>query len=148
MPTTASLITAALAPGVALTAIVFYNTALQNRLMYITGRIRDLNREARDLREKPGDHKERLASTRWQVDLMNKRSLMMRRAILLAYGGFFCFVATVLELAGSLHLAALERVAVYSFTAGFLFILAAAVLSAIEMYIAQRTMDEDIRTSQ
>lgn len=150
MPARTEWIAQALTPGVALTAVIFYNTSLQNRFIHITGRVRELNREARQLQEQnPERHRERLRSLRWQVDLMSRRALIIRRAVLTLYAGFLSFIVTILLLAAGTWFDAkpLRAAPVISLGLGFVGLVGAAVLSIIEMYLGQRTVWEDIRTS-
>ncbi|MBI5548374.1 MAG: DUF2721 domain-containing protein [Deltaproteobacteria bacterium] len=146
--TSQEVITRALAPGIALTALVFYNTSLQNRFVYITGRIRELNREARQLLdEDPRRHAARLSSVRAQVALMRKRSFNIRRAVLIVYSALTTLMLTVFSLAGSLVWPVLDTVAVVLFCLCFALLTSAAILSAREMFIALKTVDEDIASS-
>ena len=150
MPTDTSWIAQALAPGVALTSIIFYNTSLQNRFVYITGRVRELNREARGLRqESPERNAERIRSLRWQVTVMTRRALLIRRAILTLYAGFLSFVLTILFLAAAALTQAggFRAASLVSFASGFVGLIGAALLSIVEMYLGQSTVLEDIRTS-
>lgn len=154
-------ITQSLAPGVALTSVIFYNTSLQNRFIYITGRIRELNREARalgvELEQAPSAaepasrerHVQRLSSVRWQVNLMNRRALLVRRTILTAYVGFGSFIATMLMLLlqGTGFLGSGGRLPMVFFTTGLLSLSVATLLSTSEMYLSHRTVVEDIRSS-
>ena len=146
--TAPELISKALAPGVSLTALILYNTSLQNRFVYITGRIRELDREARALRAAdPAQGAARLASLRAQVDLMLRRSRSVRRAVLLVYGAFASTILTVFALAGSAIWPSLDHAALVTFTGGFAFVGAAALISAREMFLALRTVVEDIESS-
>lgn len=138
-------ITRALAPGIALTSIIFYNTSLQNRFTYISSRIRDLNREARELRDTDKDA-DRLRSVRWQVDLFTRRSLLMRRAILVLYFGFFCFILTILALL-ALGDDGDRALPLVPFTLGFCALALATLMSQREMYLSHRTLLEDTRSS-
>ena len=150
MPSLTDLISHSLAPGIALTSVIFYNTSLQNRFVYITGRIRELNREARALRGQDGPGiAERMASIRWQVDLMSRRSLVVRRTVLTVYGGFLCFIVTILFLLllAVFPVPALVHLPTITFAAGLLTLIAAAAQSSLEMYLSHRTIVEDIRTS-
>lgn len=150
-------ITQALAPGVALTSVIFYNTSLQNRFIYITGRIRELNREARGLLAVPAESRDpasraRLRSVRWQVNLMNRRALIVRRTILIVYCAFLCLCTTILLLL----LASLGEhgdhfwgrvLSLSSFGGALCLLVAASIHSTIEMYLSHRTLREDIRNS-
>ncbi len=148
LPGAQEVIARALAPGVAVTALVLYNTSLQNRFIYITARLREIDREARQLiAEGTALHAARLASLRRQATIMTKRSRMLRRAVLFVYGCFGSFVATIVCLAGSLIWPSLDGAAVLFFVGGFGILGGAGLLSASEMYQALLTMDEDVRSS-
>lgn len=150
MPTLAEAIAASLAPGIALNAVIFYNTSLQNRFIYITGRIREVNREARTLHTASDPtSEERLQSLRMQVTLLSRRSQIVRRCILVVYVALFGLILTILELL--LLVAAdqpeLELSALLTFGASLLAMAIATGLSWSESYLSQRTIVEDIRTS-
>ncbi len=146
-----------LAPGIGLTSVMFYSAQLQNRMMYITGRIRDLDKEAREWQGKTmeagsdeaGRRDERMASIRTQVTTLLKRAHMIRRTVLTVYLALTFFILTIL---GLLLLAVLEVrtvdvVPVSTFAAGFTAMAVAAAQSMAEMYLSLRTIREDVRTS-
>jgi len=146
-----------LAPGIGLTSVMFYSAQLQNRMMYITGRIRDLDKEAREWQGKALEagsdeatrRDERMASIRLQVTTMLKRAHMIRRTVLTVYLALTFFILTIL---GLLLLAVLEVrtvdvVPVSTFAAGFTAMGVAAAQSMAEMYLSLRTIREDVRTS-
>lgn len=140
----------ALSPGVALTSVIFYNTSLQNRFVYITGRARDLNKEARQLMTTGYEpNAERIESIRDQVSLMTQRARSIRRSILVVYVALFSFILTIIELLGLavFQVTDWQILPVVSFAVGFLALGAATVFSGLEMAIAQSTLSEDIRTS-
>ena len=150
MPTLNELISAALAPGVALTSVIFYNTSLQNRFIYITGRTRDLNKEARQLRAEDAErHRDRLASIRWQVRLLNRRSRIIRKSVLIVYVALLSFIFTILELLGQtvFHWRALEILALVSFGLGFIALAVSTLYSWLEMALGQSSIVEDTRNS-
>ena len=69
--------------------------------------------------------------------------------MLTVYGGFLCFILTILLL---LLLAvfpaqALVHLPTITFAVGLVTLIAAAVQSSMEMYLSHRTIVEDIRTS-
>jgi hypothetical protein len=144
-------IAAALAPGIALNSVIFYNTALQNRFTYIAGRIRELNREARELR-RGGTVEEdpRLRSVLWQVDLMAHRSQRVLRAILIAYLGLGCFILTILGLlvAGVTGLPVIFVVPLGTFAVGLCALGTSVILSWTESRQSLATLMDDIRSSR
>lgn len=143
-------IASALAPGIALTSVIFYNTSLQNRFTYISSRIRDLNREARDLAERGTPRAAaRLRSVHAQVALFTRRSLAIRRCILIVYGGFFCFIVTILMLLVSRGKADsfLGFLPLTAFALGLLALACAVLISIREMSLSHRTLLLDIADS-
>jgi hypothetical protein len=150
MPILAEAITFSLAPGIALNGLIFYNTSLQNRFVYITGRARELNREARALWDAPDARSvERLASLRRQVGLLTRRSRIVRRSILLVYVALFGLILTILELllTAAVHVPGLESAALVTFGAALVAMGLATLLSWSETYLSQSTILEDMRTS-
>jgi hypothetical protein len=150
MATLVEAIAVSLAPGIGLNAVIFYNTSLQNRFIYITGRTREVNREARTLREATDPlGRERLASLRYQVDLLSRRSQIIRRSILVVYIALIGLVLTILELLvlGALQVPGLEFASLLTFGAALVAMSCATLLSWSETYLSQRTILEDIRTS-
>jgi hypothetical protein len=143
-------ITSALAPGIALTSVIFYNTSLQNRFVYISSRIRDLNREARDLAERGTPRAAaRLRSVREQVTLFTQRSLAIRQCILIVYGAFFCFILTILMLLISHGKADsfLGFLPLTIFGLGLCALACAIVISIREMSLSHQTLLKDIAGS-
>jgi hypothetical protein len=159
MKTSIQDITRALAPGIALTSVIFYNNGLQARLMNISARIRDLNREARQIRQKypvlaeaylpnkggtdSTQDFERLRSIQEQTDIFMRRSLLIRWAILVLYTGFFSFVVTILGLL------VLEEstLPLITFALGFCALGIATIMSIREMSLSHRTLLEDTKSS-
>lgn len=148
------LILQSLAPGVALTSVIFYSTGLQNRFLYVASRARDLNKEARQLVTEGAErHHDRLASLRWQVEALTKRAEIVRRTILISYGALFCFILTILQLliAGILPdrvpAAAPTALPALTFGLGFVALGVATLHSSAEMLLSVRTLHEDVRTS-
>ena len=94
-----STIMQALAPGVALTSMIFYYGNLQSRMIFTVETIRTLNREARQLQAAPpADADERIESIRWQVEFLSRRFRNIHQAMLLVYGGFGSFIITIVAL--------------------------------------------------
>lgn len=150
MATLVEAIAVSLAPGIGLNAVIFYNTSLQNRFIYITGRTREVNREARTLRDATDAlSRERLASLRFQVDLLSRRSQIIRRSILVVYLALIGLVLTILELLvlAAAHVPGLELAALGTFGLALVAMSIATLLSWSETYLSQRTILEDIRTS-
>ncbi len=143
-----------LAPGIGLTAVMFYNGQLQNRMTYITGRLRDLNREGRNLRlqavsEGDSERDTRLGSIRRQVDMLLRRAHMIRRTILTVYLALMFYILTII---GLLTLAVFEVrsadvVPVTTFAMAFLCLAAAGLQSINEMFLSLTTIREDTRSS-
>ncbi len=145
-----ALIAQALAPGIALTSVIFYNTGLQGRFLYITGRTRELNREARELMARDDERsRARIASIHWQVTFMARRAESIRRTILIVYLGFFCFILTILQLLLQelLPLPRFVAVPIVSFALGFVAMAIATISTTRELYLSQRTLQEDIRST-
>lgn len=141
-------ITYALTPGIALSAVIFYNSSLQNRFIYITSQVRALNREARELREKGDTHTDRIASIQAQVRMMIQRAQFVRAAILTLSVGFLSFIATILLLgAAALELGSLDILPYLTFSFGLLAFMVAALLQIRELFVGRRTLIEDTRSS-
>lgn len=141
---------AALAPGIALNSVIFYNTSLQNRFTYIAARIRDLNREARELRkEGASEDDERLRSVKWQVDLMSRRSRTVQRAILIAYSSLAALVITIIGLLVAVvtGLRLLYLAPLITFGLGLGALAVAVYESWSESRLSSLTLLEDIRSS-
>lgn len=141
---------AALAPGIALNSVIFYNTSLQNRFTYIAGRIRELNREARELRAGGSDEgEERLRSIKLQVDLMSRRSRIVQRSILIAYFALAALIMTILGLLVAV-VSGLEQLFVgplVTFGGGLCALAVSVFLSWSESRVSAQTLIEDIRSS-
>ncbi len=143
-------ISSSLAPGIALNAVIFYNTSLQNRFATITGRMRDLNREARAIGE-PTDARAvaRLASLRRQVVMMAQRTRLLRRAILTLYLSLVSIVLTIVELLFLVVVrpTGVEEVALGTFAVGLVAMAASAGIAWRENFHSQQTSLEDLRSS-
>jgi hypothetical protein len=150
MSTLAEAIASSLAPGIALNGAIFFNTSLQNRFIYITGRMRECNREARSLRGDPDPRaRERVASLRTQVDLLTRRTRIIRRSILMLYGAILGLILTILQLLllVALHAPYVEGSALVTFAIALVGMAVTTWQSWTESYLSQRTILEDIRTS-
>lgn len=144
------LIISSLAPGVALTAVIFFNTSLQNRFVYITGRTRDLTKEARQLvREGRARNALRLKSVEWQIRLLLRRSRIIRHSVLIAYGALLSFILTILQILvlGAFRPIGIEALPTTSFAIGFILLAASALYSGWEMALGQSSIVEDARSS-
>lgn len=145
-----STIMQALAPGVALTSMIFYYGNLQSRMIFTVETIRSLNREARQLQAgDPADGESRIESIRWQVEFLSRRFRNIHHAMLLVYGGFGSFIVTIVALlaAGVFFVPALNALAIFTFTLGFVCMGAATLISSQELRLAQMTIMEDIGSS-
>jgi Protein of unknown function (DUF2721) len=152
------LISTAVAPGVALTSSIFFTSGLQARFTTITGRVRELNREARGLNAQrtpvasPGEERattERLPSIRRQVERLLVRVALVHRAILLAYLGTLAFAVTMLVLLveGIFSLSIGGPVSVLFFAVGLGTMVVAVATSVREVSLARTTVEEDTRSS-
>lgn len=149
MPSLTTFITGSLAPGIALTSVIFYNNSLQARFVYIAGRVRELNREARELAPLP-DGEARLASLRFQVNLLTRRARLIRRAVVTVYASLLCFIVTIMGLMATSYFTPSEAYAMVpamTFVLGFLALAAAVLISTIEMSLGSTSILEDIRSS-
>jgi hypothetical protein len=145
-----SAIMQALAPGVALTSMIFYNGSLQSRMIFTVETIRKLNAEARELQaEDPAVQPERAQSIRWQVNFLKQRFVSIHRAILIVYTGLACFILTIatLLMKGLFHAQAMAVMAVVMFAAGFLCMGLATAVSSREIRLSRQTILEDIDSS-
>lgn len=148
------LIVQALAPGVALTSVIFYATGLQNRFLYIASRARELNKEAREL--DPQINAPRMGSLRRQVEALTRRLEVVRQTILVCYGSLGMFIVSILLLLAEGALTpsgpdgagnAMNALATLAFGLGFVGLGIATVLSSAEMLLSMRTLRDDVRSS-
>jgi hypothetical protein len=146
--TTASIVNA-LAPGIALTSGIFYNSGLQTRLNLITGRARDLNREARTLLAQPNYDPKRLESVRLQVDMLWQRAKVIQRSALAAHAALVMFLATIMTMLvlGLFDRSDVQWLPVVLFTCGLGSLGYAMFLAIGEMSLSISTLFEDVRTS-
>lgn len=145
----ASLISAALGPCVALTSSIFYATGQQNRFTTVSGRVRELNREARELIAGGGKERARIASIKRQVETLTTRAALLHRALIMAYIGVTTFALTmlILLLFTALGWAGAAGVATLLFGAGLFALLFAMVTTVRELTLARVTLLEDVRSS-
>lgn len=140
----------ALAPGVALTSMIFYYGNLQSRMVFTVETIRALNREAREL-QSPGAtiDETRANSIRWQVGFLSRRFRNIHHAMLLVYCGFGSLIVTIVALLMMrvLQAPALSAFALITFTLGLALMGAATVISSRELRLARKTIIEDIESS-
>lgn len=146
MPALTEFITTALSPGIGLTSVIFYANGLHSRFSTITGRARDLNKEARQL---SSDNLIRMESLRIQVNFLTRRAAIIRRAIVVVYFAMFSFILTILALLflNFFQLQPWQPVALVTFALGFISLGVATVINGTEVALAQDTLSEDIRTS-
>ncbi len=145
-----NLISTAVAPGVALTSSIFFTSGLQARFTSITGRVRDLAREARLIRTPKDDfERRRIQSIRHQIDRFLFRVALAHRAIMMGYGGTLAFGLTMLVLLsdGFLNLKFGGGLAVSCFAAGLGMMVLAVITSLREVSIARVTVEDDVRSS-
>lgn len=150
MASLAEVITHALAPGVALTSAVIYNSIQQGRIIHITMLVRDLNKEARELRDKDAQkYRPRIESIRRQVTVLMRRARVVRWSIMSLFAGFACFMLTILGslLSGVFYLQQLAYPSLGAFGTGFVCIGLAATFSAIEVFLGNTTLTDDVASS-
>jgi len=141
----------ALGPGIAVTSVIFFNAGLLGRFTYVTGRIRELNREARELRRQPAgaaEH-ERLASIRAQVDVLTERARTIRTTIVLAYASLVLFIVSILLLLlwSAMGISGPSVVPIVPFATGLGTFAIGASRATSEVASSYRTVEEDIRSS-
>lgn len=149
MPSLTSFITGSLAPGVALTSVIFYNTSLQNRFLYIATRVRELNREAREIARAESGDAERFESLKMQVRLLTRRARLIRRAVVTVYVSLLCFILTIMGLmAVSFYdFEAWGLLPAITFVLGFIALAVAVLISTLEMTLGSASILEDVRSS-
>jgi hypothetical protein len=142
-----TVIIQALAPGVALTSMIFYYGNLQQRMIFTVDTIRRLNEEARELRAH-GDarHCSRLDNLDWQVKYLKRRFVSIHFAILLVYAGVFCSILTIMALLflGFSESSRLIAVPHTTFAIGFLCMASATLVSSRELTLSKKTILADI----
>lgn len=144
-------IASSLAPGIALNSMIFFNNGLQARFTSTTGRIRDLNREARGLvAGGASPDGERLVSIRAQVELLLTRAQRIRHAMVTVLLGVFGMIGTILELLllALWPAAAIKVVAGVTFASGLIAMAVAVWMTWTEVRLSQRTVLEDSRSTQ
>lgn len=146
MPALTEFITTSLTPGIGLTSVIFYANGLHSRFTTITGRARELNKEARQL---TAADTRRLESLRRQVSFLTRRATIIRRALVIVYVAMVNFISTILALLllNFFRLESWQPVALVTFALGFVSLGVAAVVTGMEVALAQDTLAEDIRTS-
>ncbi|MEW5821185.1 MAG: DUF2721 domain-containing protein, partial [Cyanobacteriota bacterium] len=105
MINTSTLISQMLAPSVAISAFGLLLLSMNNRFFTITGRIRSLNAEIRDLNRLENRTKfdnRRIQVVKDQVGLMLKRCNIIKNAVFFLYMGMGCTVLTVLMIASDI----------------------------------------------
>lgn len=150
MPALTEFITASLTPGIGLTSVIFYANGLHSRFTAITGRARELNKEARTLLDYTDARRlDRLESLRRQVEFFTRRAAIIRRAMVVVYIAMFNFISTILALLLTNYflLEAWQPVALLTFALGFISLAIATVMTGAEVALAQDTLAEDVRTS-
>lgn len=150
MPYQANVIVQALAPGMALTSMIFYYGNLQQRMIFTVETIRRLNAEARSVHsERPSGWQARMANIDWQVTDLANRFNSVHRAILFVYAGFFCSILTILGLLfiGFSDSSTLIAIPYATFAIGFICMAIATLVSAGELTLARSTILADIQGS-
>jgi VIT1/CCC1 family predicted Fe2+/Mn2+ transporter len=145
------LIAHSLAPGIALTSVIFFNTSLLNRFAYVTGRVRELTRESRELRRTTRDSPDhaRLRSIRAQVDALIVRARMIRRTIMLVYVSLLSFISSILLLLtfALFGITSAADLPIIAFAAGLIIFALAASRGIAEIALSYHTIEEEARNS-
>jgi len=140
-----------LAPGIAMTSAIFFNAGQLGRFTYVTGRVRELTREARELGRLPpgpGD-RERFASIQAQVSALAARATMIRRTIALVYISLVSFITSILLLLGYalFEIRTATGLPIVAFAAGLVMFALATTRAVAEVALSYRTVEEEIRSS-
>lgn len=144
------VIASALAPGIALNSIIFFNNGLQTRFTSTTGRIRELNAEARALAASSAAiNADRLASIRKQVELLLLRAQKIRQAMVILLLGVFGMIGAIISLllVALQPLRAFQVVAGVAFGSGLIAMAIAVWMTWTEVLLSQLTVIEDSRSS-
>lgn len=152
MVETNELISQMLAPSVAISAFGLLLLSMNNRFFTITGRVRSLNAEIRQLylnqnRNKLEDN--RLQVVKKQVQYMLKRCLIIKNAVFLLYVGLGLTVLTILTLAADLLNLSIgvDQYSILFFVLALVFMLTAIILEGYEVMMALRNVREDYESS-
>lgn len=152
MVETNELISQMLAPSVAISAFSLLLLSMNNRFGTITGRVRTLNAEIRELyliqnRNKVEDN--RLNVVKHQVIVMLKRCWIIKNAVFLLYVGLSLTILTILSLAADLLDLSLgiEQFSIVFFVIALLIMLISVILEGYEVTMALRNLREDYDSS-
>lgn len=139
-----SFISQTLAPTFALSAVVLLTVGLHNRILTISGRIRDLDKELRE-DIKP----ERIDNIETQNKNMLKRIKMLKNALFLLYASMGMLVLTEIFIA-------FQQLTIFSdnpalpittFTGALIVMFVAVVVDAFAMILNLKTMEIDVEYS-
>jgi hypothetical protein len=140
------VIGAAVTPAVMVSACGILATGLDNQISRVTARMRDMVREWRSL---PEDHARR-ELLRAEVAILDRRHVLLARAMGTAYGALFAFVTTSLLYLTQRRFGVPEVLPVLSFSLGVgllggvaLFALASLRLSRDALALEKREMFMD-----
>lgn len=144
MPILENVISQALTPALTVSGIGLLASSMNNRLMTITGRTRDINQ--RLLNTSQAIQQE---NYRKQVRLFLKRAILLKYGLFLFYAAVGCMVFTAIAIA--LHEIIQTNVTImiapFSFLAGFIFVFAAVGIQAWELTLSLDTLYLDIKYS-
>ena len=149
---TNTIISEMLAPAVIISAIGLILLSMNNRFFAITGRIRDLNKEIREIYERKEiteRNKRRLVVIKDQVEKMLKRCKIIKFAIFLLYASIGLVVLTVLALAADIFNVSLiiEDLSIILFIFALIMVLVAIIIEGFEATLAVNTVKEDFYNS-
>jgi hypothetical protein len=141
-----------LAPAVLISSIGLILLGMNNRFLTVTGRIRELSNELRqvavsDMAESVKTS--RMESVKSQITAMLDRSRLQKLAIFLLYMAMMFTILTVFALAADLadiELIILDYPVVFSITS-LVFIFCSVMVEGYEMTMALKTVREDYKNS-
>lgn len=138
-----TIITDSLSPAVAISGIGLLIFGLNNRIMFIGSRVRELNRE---LREAPPSA--RRNAIKRQIEMFMHRAHLVRNAIFLLFASLAMMVFTAVAIAlVRLEVYEWQFVPTLSFMIGLIFILIAAIIEAYETTVNLSTLKLDVAQS-
>ncbi|MGD9580421.1 MAG: DUF2721 domain-containing protein [Vampirovibrionia bacterium] len=145
---TNELISQMLAPSVAISAFGLLLLSMSNRFLTITGRVRTLNAEIRELyliKTRSNVEENRLKAVKDQVETMLRRCYIIKNSVFFLYVGLGLTVLTILTLAADLlNLSIfLDKFSILFFVLALLFMLTAIILEGFEILMALKNLNQD-----
>ncbi len=138
-----TIIADSLSPAVAISGIGLLIFGLNNRIIHIGSRVRELNRE---LRQSPPPT--RRDAVKKQVEMFMRRAHLVRNAIFLLFAALAMMVFTAVAIAlVRLNIFDWQMVPTLSFMGGLVLILVAAIIEAFETTVNLTTLKLDVNHS-